>query len=489
MRYEFPSFDDFRDRQGELQQLSRWWDDPKQWRAMALYGRRRTGKSWLVRAFAHGKEADIFVADNRSERDQLARFADQMRPELGFRPYLPDAGEFLKLLFQRAGRERRLAVIDEFPVLWQANRDLPGIMLRVFEEEALSSRLKLVICGSHIAMMDELFAERSPLFDRTIPLPVHPFDFSEAAAFLGDFPALEAVERYSVAGGMGRYLTDFSEPQPLEALVIDRVLNPRGPLFNEPRTVLAQELVTPHNYFSILAALAGGAASWGDLLSRSGVERNSFGKYLTTLIDLRIAGSRQPVTETHRDVRRRHYYIRDGFLRFWFRFVFPFQNELEDRLDPTGLYRSELAPRLPDFVAPVFEEIARAWVRRQASQGVRRVGAWWGPALHALRRAGARTSEEIDVVAMSGRAVTLVGECRWRADPMDVMILKELHDFKLPALAQVPGLTIAPDCRTVLFSRAGFTKGLEETAARQGIQLVTAGEAVAGLRPGGSGAG
>ena len=474
---------EFRDREAEREQLGRWWDDPTERRAVALYGRRRAGKSWLVRAFAHGKEADIFVADSRTERDQLAHFAEQMEPALGLRPDLPDVGAFLRLLFRRAATERRLAVIDEFPFLWQVNRNLPAILLRVLEEEALSSRLKLVICGSHIAMMEELFAERNPLHDRAIALPVHPFDFAQALTFLGGFAPEEAVERYAVAGGMARYLAAFSSPRPLGELVVERVLGRLSPLFNEPRTVLSQELVAPHNYFSILAALSTGAAAWGDVLSRSGVDADSLGKYLGTLIQLRIVEWRLPVTETSRDARRRQYSIRDGFLRFWFRFVFPLQAELEEGLEPAEVYESEMRPFLAAFVAPVFEEIARAWVRRRASRGVRRVGAWWGPATHALRRAGTRTSEEIDVVAISGRTVTLVGECRWRNDPMDVMILKELMDFKLPALAQVPGVTIAPDRRLVLFSRGGFTTGLQDAAAREGVQLVTVAEAVDGLRP------
>lgn len=482
MRYQFPAVGEFRDREAEREQLTRWWNDPTERRAVALYGRRRAGKSWLFRAFAHGKDADIFVADSRTERDQLAHFAEQMEPALGLRPDLPDLGAFLRLLFRRAAQERRLAVIDEFPFLWQVNRDLPAIVLRVLEEEALGSRLKLLICGSHIAMMEELFAERNPLHDRAIALPVQPFDFAQALSFLGAFSPVQAVERYAIAGGMPRYLTEFSSAQPLADLVVERVLNRLGPLFNEPRTILAQELVTPHSYFSILAALAEGAATWGDVLARSGVSSDSLGKYLATLVQLRIIEGRQPVTETSRDARRRHYQIRDGFLRFWFRFVFPLQAELEEGLDPAEVYASELQPYLSGFIAPIFEEIARAWVRRHAGRGVRRVGPWWGSAAHALRRTGARTSEEIDIVATSGRTVSLIGECRWRSDPMDVMILKELRDFKLPALAQVPGVTIAPDCRLVLFSRGGFTRGLEGAAAREGIQLVTVDEVVDGLR-------
>jgi hypothetical protein len=66
-------------------------------------------------------------------------------------------------------------------------------------------------------------------------------------AFLDGFTAAEAIERLAVAGGMPRYLAEFSLHQPLKSLIAQRVLNRLGPLFNEPRALLAQELVAPHN--------------------------------------------------------------------------------------------------------------------------------------------------------------------------------------------------------------------------------------------------
>ena len=70
--------------------------------------------------------------------------------------------------------QRRLAVIDELPYLWTAERELPSILLKVMEEEAPSSRLKLLIAGSHVGMMERLLAEREPLHDRLRPLRVRP---------------------------------------------------------------------------------------------------------------------------------------------------------------------------------------------------------------------------------------------------------------------------------------------------------------------------
>ena len=117
--YQFPGLEAFRDREEELRAVEEWYEDPAERRALALHGRRRVGKSWLFRRFAHGREADIFVADTRVLADQLSGFAVALARE-GERPAIPDLDSFFRLLYRRAGGERRLAIIDELPFLQQA---------------------------------------------------------------------------------------------------------------------------------------------------------------------------------------------------------------------------------------------------------------------------------------------------------------------------------------------------------------------------------
>jgi len=107
------------------------------------------------------------------------------------------------------------------------------------------------------------------------------------------------------------------------------------------------------------------------------------------------------------------------------------------------------------------------------------VGAWWGPALHSLRRRGERSSEEIDVVGTARGRVTVVGEARWTRRRLDATVLGDLEDDKLPALRQA-GFRIAGDVRTVLFSRAGYTTALRNRAASDdGVILVDVPDALA----------
>ncbi len=462
--YLFPSIDAFRDRREELATIGDWFDDDAEWRAMTLYGRRRVGKSWLFRAFAHGRDADIFVASTRGLADQLAGFSETLGRD-GERPALPDLEAFFRLLYRRARDSRRLVVIDELPYLWTAERDLPSILLKVMEEEAPSSRLKLLIAGSHVGMMERLLAEREALHDRLRPLRIRALDFWHAVEILGDGDPEQLLTAYSIAGGMPRYLAEVAgAPDPVARLAA-LCLDPHGPLFDEPRSILAQELDVPHTYFSLLSVLASGPKSWGDLSSQSKVESDRLGRYLRTLENLGIVTQKAPVTDPARVGRNRLYEISDGFLRFWFRFVFPFQADLEAGLAPATVLETEILPELADHIAPAVEEVARDWVRRTGVGGATRVGSWWGPALNEFRATNERTSEEIDIVGIARNRVTVVGEVRWRSRPMDVGILGDIDRFKLPALRKATNVAAHP--QIVLVSRSGFTPALHEAADRE----------------------
>src|SRR5579884_3095237 len=149
-QYVWPPREQFINRLDDLAHLESWWDHATR-DALALIGRRRVGKSWLFRRFAHGKPAVILVADRRLLTTQMARFATALEPELGVRPEIPSVAEFIRLLYA-LGRERKvLAVIDEFPFLLPEGRAREEVLTelqRVMEEHRDASQTKLVLCGS-----------------------------------------------------------------------------------------------------------------------------------------------------------------------------------------------------------------------------------------------------------------------------------------------------------------------------------------------------
>jgi AAA+ ATPase superfamily predicted ATPase len=463
--YRWPLVDEFLDREEELARLEEWWAGPERM-PVNLYGRRRVGKSWLLRRFAHGKPAVVLASERLAPGTQLARFAELLEPGIGVRPDIPDLATLFRVAFRLAGSSKALVVIDEFPWLLpgaevEAELALSSIQA-VMEEERDSSRLKLVLCGSAIAQMQALMSERGPLHGRLTPLEIQPLRYTHARAFLDTLVPAARIERFAIAGGMPRYLSALAHGD-LKDAVCSRVLDRNGPLWNEGRAVLEQELKQPGVYFSILEQLATGEKEINRIASGARIENATVNRYLATLEHLRIVRRKLPVG-ARASSRTGHWELNDPFLRFWFRFVFGFQSELETGLRPEDLWKSVVKPALSEHVAPVFEDLCRDWTRANYGETAQRVGSWWGNARNDLRRTGERTSEEIDLVGTASGRVTLIGECRWRSKAMDGNVLKEIEEYKLPALRQA-GYTIAEQLPVLLFSRSGHNRALEKAAA------------------------
>jgi AAA+ ATPase superfamily predicted ATPase len=480
--YGFEPRDRFVNRTEDLARLEDWWHDRTR-DALCMYGRRRVGKSWLFRRFADGKPAVVLVADERAFAPQFALFAGQIGDTLGLRPEIGDAAALIRLLYRLGRDEALLAVIDEFPFLLPKGRarvQMLSAIAAVMEEERDASKTKLLLCGSIISQMESLLEQRSPLHGRLQPLDVRPMDFGEAAPLLEpDEPADDKIARFSAAGGMARYLAELGSGGTLRTLVCRRVLDRRAPLFDDPRLVLERELREPATYFSLLEELARGEAGVDHLAASLGSSSSILSSYLDTLREMRLVSQHQPIGAPASS-RKRKYRLDDGFTRFWFRFVFPHQNDLESGLAPQALWDGVIAPALPGHTAQTFEELCRVYARRRYGVDAPTVGGWWG---EALPRNPDRTQEEIDVVGLKHKRLQLVGECKWTRGQMPLSVLDDLRTHKIPAIHRAKTIKSAgQQPQVLLFARNGFSDALRDAVAGDGqVELVDAERLVAEL--------
>ncbi len=483
--FTWPLVDEFLDRDAEVAVLEEWWASAERM-PISLYGRRRVGKSWLFRRFAHGKPAVILIGRRLASGAQLNAFAEQLEPILGVRPDIADVPTLFRVLFRAARDEKLLVVIDEFPWLLPTTErtieaELSEIQA-VMEEERDASKLKLVLCGSMVGQMEALNAERSPLYGRLIQLRLRALGFGEASLFLDELSPLERFERFAIAGGMPRYLTEMSGAD-LRAAVCNKILNRDAPLFDEARTILDQELREGKIYFSVLSLLADGDKEIGEIANGTRMEAKTLSKYVNVLETLRIVSRKLPIGAAPGS-RGGHWHLDDAFFRFWFRFVFPYQDELESGLKATDLFDHAIAGGpFAEHVSIAFEQWCRDWTLATHGDVAQQVGSWWGPALNALRRTGERTTEEVDLVGLSRGRVTLIGEAKWRTRPADADVVRDLVEYRLPAIAQA-GFKIAKDCRLLVLSKSGYTPSLAEAAAEDDrIELVDVSVALEQIQP------
>lgn len=295
-----------------------------------LYGRRRVGKTELLQRFCEGRRAVSFQAAQVRERDNLRAFRDALRETLED-PLLegiefPDWSTALSYAADRAGDERLVVVLDEFPYLCEGTKGLPSQLQKFWDTRGKRSSLMLVLCGSQVSFMErEVLAERSPLFGRrTGQRRLEPLPPRDALAFLPSWPVTEAVTAYAVLGGMPAYLRRFRDGEDLEANLLREALRPEGYLFDEVDFLLRSELTTPATYGSLLAAVARKPGRLGEIAADVGIDSTTANKYLSVLRELRLVERDVPVTDPNPLRSRRGVYrIADRFVAFHFRFLQP----------------------------------------------------------------------------------------------------------------------------------------------------------------------
>lgn len=473
--YEFPHVADFRDRETERAALEEWWSQDDDHPVMVVYGRRRAGKSWLFRRFAHGKDAIILVCDRRSEGAQIGKFAETLEPILKFRPALRSMTDLYRVVYGLDGK--RLVVLDEFPELFGPRKHPDSELMAVLEEFSGKTMTKMLLCGSQIGTMKSTLTSRAPLHGRARPLQLQPFAFQQAKAFLSPRTPVDTLERYAVAGGMPRYLNLMNRAQALKPLVCNLLLSPNGTLFEEPRTVLDMELTETGIYFSLLERLATKKEmEWGDLVNGSGVDSGNASKYMSVLQDLGIVERTAPAFTTPGHGRRHRYRVKDQLTRFWFRFVFPFQEAINSDLSAEAHYDRNVKPYLSEHASITFEDVCRSWAAREYQRNTDYVAAWWGNAVNRFRLDGSRSSEEIDLVGVHKSSATIIGEVKWTNAAMPISVLDDLRRYKIPALEQAK--VDVSKAEIILISKSGFTRGLADEAARTHVRLVSVEEVV-----------
>jgi len=294
-----------------------------------LYGRRRVGKTELLQQFCEGRRAVYFQAAQQREKDNLRAFREALAdgleqpiPAVDF----PDWEAALEFANERAGDERLVIVIDEFPYLCEANKGLPSVLQRFWDRRGKLSSLMLVLCGSQVSFMEEqVLSERSPLFGRrTAQKRLQPLRPPHTVGFFPAWTVRDRLLAYSILGGMPAYLRRFDDSRWLRENVLREILRPEGYLFEEVQFLLRNELSSPTTYNSILAAVARGERKVGDVALAVGVDSTTANKYLSVLRDLGLVRRLVPITDPHPlRSRRGSYHVADRFVAFHFRHVQP----------------------------------------------------------------------------------------------------------------------------------------------------------------------
>lgn len=433
----------FVNREAELAQLEAWWNSPGAGMGI-VWGRRRVGKTALLQHFASDLPAIFHTGAGRPTGAELAGLSRAAAPvlatgtrDLQARPFVDWEDAFETLAGAARGR-RILVVLDELPALEESSPGLPSLIRAVWDRVQSGTKLKLLLCGSAVRVMETMQEERSPLYGRLgLSLLLHPFRPHEAALML---PSLRPAQRalvWGLVGGMPLYLRWWDQGAGVRANLLRLACTPGGQLLTEGQLVLATEGEAGDLARQVLYAIASGRTKFNEIEQ---AVRADPGRTLDRLVSLRLIERIVPVTEDPRRTRRRIYRLADNFLAFWLGLLDSYRPEIERGLGESIL--PVLLEALDDHMGVPWEDAFRDHLRRLAARGelgdgVVAVGPFW---------TSAADPGEIDAVALAGRGkeAVLLGEAKWRkrVDARPIRADLERKAAGLPKLAEAPTFTV-----------------------------------------------
>ena len=447
-------------RTGELETLQDAYESPTAEMAI-IYGRRRIGKTALIRKFCEGKPVFFYTARAWKDAFQLEEFSQAVgtfnhNPQQRFLDW-PAA---LRALAIQPCDARKVIVIDEFQYIAKERPSILSELQILWDEELSQKNIFLILCGSAVSFIaKEVLGEKNPLYGRARTImKVRPLPFQTTAQFVPNCTADDVFRGYAVLGGIPYFWQGMNPQRSLIENLASNLLRESGFLNDEAQSVLRQEFRDPSTYNAILQAIAFGATTRHEIAQKSLADSRNLSKYLTVLEDMDLIEKEFSVFAGAGDLSnasRGLYRIMDHYLKFWFRFLAKNPVPIMTRAEALSEWRSSVEPFFSEFASEAFEEVCRQYLVRlryagQLSFRPTVLGRWW------------EKNTEIDIVAADHeRRHCLVGECKYRNEKVNLKVLRSLQ-------AKCAYLPVHDDAvfHYWLFSRSGFEDSVKELAKR-----------------------
>ena len=453
-------------RENELHLMNKRYSKDR-FECIVIYGRRRVGKTALINEFCKDKPTIFLSALNASSQENLEALSQAIRayqvPDSTTAPTYRSYDDALAEITRISNEQRLVFVIDEYPYLAKAEKSFSSRLQHIIDHVWQQGKLFLILCGSSMSFMEyQVLGYESPLYGRrTAQLKIQALTYKEMTVFNSALSYEEQALLYGITGGIPHYINKLDVDDDINEALMDNLFQPSSYLFEEPENLLKQELREPAVYNSIITAIAGGASRSNEISTKVGLESGICAKYLKVLLDLGILKKETPITE--KSGKKTIYTIGDNFFRFWYRFVPQNMSAINSGRLP-GIYEQAVKKHFSDYMGLIFEKMCQDYLLYYAQNLpilLADVGQWWGTDPKAKREI------QIDIIGTPVEGDEyLVGSCKFKNEKVGVDELKLLQYY-----ASVFGK--GKKYHYYIFSKGGFTAGLQELATQGEVTLQT----------------
>lgn len=359
-----------------------------------LMGRRRVGKTSLILHALEGRDYAYLFISKDSEAVLCRKLQASLEEQLGIHVYgtLTHFRDLFEVIMRESINRHFTVVFDEFQTLHKINPAIFSEIQDIWDRYHTESRLNLIASGSIQSLMKRIFEdENEPLYGRpTSKFTLRPFTTAVLKEILTDhcpnYSNEDLLCLYMITGGVAKYVELLMDAQCYtKEKMLNYVCRQDSYFLTEGKDIVNQEFSDEGTtYFSILQMIAEGLTRRGDI---DGAMQKDMGVYLQNLEKNYNMISRLKPLLAKPNSKVTAYEISDQFLRFWFRFICPYQSLIERQ--QFTLIRQNIGKNYEQFSGRTLEQYFQA--QAMETGFYTQVGNWWD-------RKG---MNEIDMIALN----------------------------------------------------------------------------------------
>lgn len=422
----------------------------KDFAATLIFGRRRVGKSELVKyVLKENEELKIYYECKEvSEKSNVQGLSDILSEELNL-PKLKfeDIESILKYIFELSINKKMILVLDEYSYLKKTINGIDSILQVLIDKYKDTSKLSLIILGSYVDIMKSLLLHSNPLYGRIdLTIELKPMDYYDSSLFYPNFSSEDKIKIYSVFGGIPYYNRLIDDSRSVKENIIELIASNGARLENEVSMYLNSEISKIVNVNEVFEALSKGYCKYSDILSQSHVSSGpTLIDVLDKLIRMGIVSKMNPINDSN-NKKKFGYYISDNLSLFYYRYIFKYLSQMKI-MNADFFYSKYIEQDFEQqYVPHVFETICMQYLIRKNKKGeikpvFEKIGKYYydNPKEH--------TNGEFDVVTQDEKGYVFY-EAKFRKNPINSSIIEnEIKQVKSTGL----------NCyKYVFISKSGF---------------------------------
>ena len=349
-------------RRQEVSLIQSYLADRSKVQLIVIYGRRRVGKSTLIKESVKKENHVLFFEgiEGETTKVQIDQFLTDLSRQTGkVKLAAKNWREVFQGLSELIEKGRWVLVFDEFPWMAAGRSSLVSDLKLYWDRWSHNKQLVLFLCGSVASFMTQHIVHSKALHNRkTLELCLHPLSPKESGKFIPQRSFHEKAALFMLLGGIPKYLEQINPRISVEKNINRLCFTAGGFFVNEYETLFKEQFRSIKTYQKIVEELAQTPLNLSDLSRKTKLPKGGgLQSHLENLIRAQFVRGYSPYTAKSRmRTRTKVYKLVDPFLIFYFRYIHHHRSLIEKNKEE-DLFRSLVGPSLRQYFGFAFERL------------------------------------------------------------------------------------------------------------------------------------